>query len=272
MWGLHAFAIVPETGAIDLDGDLTSMEDQYYVRRLHTGSDMWNRTEDRMFVEIVWDPNGSLIDDEIHVGAWMGKVHTEWAFTWNETYIWYHADNMSVVSTSTWQQINATMINSKTGIPNAGYWDIAHMTRNATWADLLEQANKEGWDWIDDNKHEWDWLTFGAQQDYMTSWRDENGTQKAGIGLRYEFAGLSLQNGTTQTHFFVPESVDTIRFVSPGEAFGNLNSTGEMIVPLNATIGFGVAYNNVTGALFPYADDRSMWGWWDGIVYGADYK
>jgi hypothetical protein len=272
MWGLRAFTVVPETGAVDLDGDLSTVGDQYYVRRLHSGYDMWNRTEDRMHVEIIWNPNSSLIDDEIHVSAWMGKVHSEWVFAWNETYVWYFASNASVVSPSAMAQINATLVNSMSGLPNAGYWDIAHMARNATWADLLAKAEEEGWDWVKDNKHEWDWLWFGTQQDYMTSWEDVSGTEKAGIGLRYEFAGLSLHNGTEQTHFFIPENVTSIRLVSPGEAFGNTNATGEMFVPLNATIDFGVAYENVTGTLFPYKEDCSMWGWWDGLVHGNDFN
>jgi hypothetical protein len=272
MWGIRAFTVVPETGAVDLDGDLTTTGDQYFVKRLHMGSDTWNRTEDRMFVELVWDPNASMIDDEIHISAWMGKVHTEWSFTWNETYIWYYASNMSIVNSATMQQINATLMDSETGLPNPGYWDIAHMTRNATWADLLARADKEGWDWIKDNKHEWDWLWFGTQQDYVTAWFDENGTRMAGIGLRYEFAGLSLYNGSEQTHFFVPENVSAIKFVSPGEAFGDMNATGEMVVPLNETISFGVAYENVTGTLFPYKEDRSMWGWWENVIYGADFE
>lgn len=271
MWGIRAFTTVPETGAVDLDGDLTTTSDQYFVRRLHYGSDMSNRTEDRMFVELVWDPNASMIGDEIHIGAWMGKVHTEWSFTWNETYIWYYASNASVVSSATMQQINATLVDSETGLPNPGYWDIAHMAKNETWADLLAEAQKEGWDWIKDNKHEWDWVWFGTQQDYVTAWSDTNGTRTAGIGLRYEFAGLSLHNGTEQTHFFVPENVSAIRFVSPGEDFGNMNATGEMVLPLGEAVTFGVTYENVTGTLFPYKEDRSMWGWWDGVVYGEDF-
>jgi len=271
MWGIQAFSVVPETGAIDLDGDLTTPEDQYFVRRLHSGSDMWNRTEDRMFVEIVWDPNASMMDDEIHIGAWMGKVHTEWGFTWNETYLWYYAVNMSGVNPVTMQMINSTMIDSETGMPNPGYWDIAHMARNNTWADLIAQAEREGWDWIKDNKHEWDWLWFGTEQDYCTAWNDGNGTKTAGIGLRYEFAGLTIFNASEQTHFFVPNDVTSTDFLSPGEGFSNSNATGEIVVPLNATITFGVTYENVTGTLFPFKEDRSMWGWWDGTVYGADF-
>ena len=271
MWGIRAFSVVPESGAVDLDGDLATSGDQYFVRRLHRGSDMWNRTEDRMFIEIIWDPNATMMDDEIHIGAWMGKVHTEWNFMWNETYIWYYADNMSVVNQATMQHINTTLINGETGTPNPGYWDIAHMAKNQTWADLLNRAKKEGWDWIDDNSHEWDWLWFGTQQDYYTAWSDGNNTNAAGIGLRYEFAGLTLYNGSEQTHFFVPEDVVSVNFVTPGEAFGNTNATGNIVVPLNSTVSFGVSYENVTGTLFPFKEDRSMWGWWDGMVHGADF-
>jgi hypothetical protein len=44
-----------------------------------------------------------------------------------------------------------------------------------------------------------------------------------------------------------------------------------MILPLNAAIDFGVAFDNVNGTLFPYSDQRSMWGWWDRPVFGADF-
>ena len=69
----------------------------------------------------------------------------------------------------------------------------------------------------------------------------------------------------------MPKSVGDINFVTPGEAFGNTNATGSMIVPLNATIDFGVTYDSVNGTLFPYSDQRSMWGWWDRPVFGADF-
>jgi len=271
MWGIRAFNIVPDTGAVDLDGDLTTTEDQYFVRRIHAGSDMWNKTEDRMFVELIWDPNASMVDDEMHIGAWMGKVHVSWRFEWNETYFWYYASNMSAVDSATMQQINATLIDSTTGLSNPGYWDIARMAKNSTWADILAQAEREHWDWIKDNTNEWDWIWFGTQQDYVTSWIENNARKMAGIGLRYELAGLFLYNNTEQTHFFMPESVGNITFVTPGGAFGNTNATGEMVVAKNETITFGFACSDVNGTLFPYSEQRSMWGWWDSVIYGADF-
>ncbi len=271
MWGIRAFGIVQDTGAVDLDGDLTTTDDQYFVRRIHEGSDMWNHTENRMFVELIWDPNASMYGDEMHIGAWMGKVHVLWRFEWNETYTWFYASNMSTVNSATMQRINATLINGETGLPNPGYWDIAHMARNSTWADILARAEKEHWDWIEDNTNEWEWIWFGTQQDYMTSWIENNTRQMAGIGLRYELAGLFLYNNTKQTHFFMPKTVGNITFVTPGEAFGNTNDTGEMVVPGNETITFGFTCRDVNGTLFPYSEQRSMWGWWDQTIYGADF-
>jgi hypothetical protein len=271
MWGIRAFDIVPDTGAVDLDGDLSTTDDQYFVRRIHEGSDTENRTINRMWVEIIWDPNASMRDDEIHIFAWMGKMHVSWSSEWSESYIWYYASNMSVVNPTVMQEINATILNSETGLPNPGYWDIAHMVKNVTWADILEQAKKHGWDWIEDQENEWEWIWFGTQQDYVTSWTQENGTQTAAVGVRYEFAGFSLYNGTEQTHFFMPRNIGEISFVTPGEAFGNTNSSDSMVVPLNATISFGVTYEDVNGTLFPFSEQRSMWGWWERPIFGADF-
>src|SRR3990170_3542012 len=191
---------------------------------------------------------------------------------WSESYIWYYASNMTKVNASTMENIRSTVTDNATGNPNPGYWDIAHMVQNQTWADLIAKAKKENWNWITGNTNEWEWLWFGTQQDYMTSWNSGKGVQNAGVGLRYEFAGLSLYNNTEQTHFFMPKNISNISFVTPGNAFGSTNATGNMIVPLNATIDFGVICNNINGTLFPYSDQRSMWGWWDRPVFGADFN
>jgi hypothetical protein len=271
MWGIQAFGVVEDTGAIDLDGDLATTADQYFVRRLNTGSNVRNETVERMWVELVWNPNSSRIGDEVHVGAWMGKLHVTWTSEWSESYIWYYASNMTNVSASEMEKITSTVMDNATKQAKPGYWDIAHMVQNQTWADVIANAKKENWNWIDSNTNEWEWLWFGTQQDYAVNLASGNTAQNVGIGLRYEFAGLSLFNNTEQTHFFMPKNVGKTSFITPGEAFGNTNATGNMIVPLNATIDFGVAYDNVNGTLFPYSDQRSMWGWWDRPVFGADF-
>ncbi len=272
MWGIRTFETVPETGAVDLDGDLSTTEDQYFVRRLHYGSDSWNRTEYRMWVGIIWNPNSTLQGDEVHIGAWTGRLHTAWSSEWSEYYLWYYASNMSGVNTETMRRINNTLLDSDTGIPNPGYWDIAHMAKNSTWEDLLSEAQMQGWDWITDNTNEWEWIWFGFSQDYLTSWFSDNELQEAGVGLRYEFAGLSLFNFTEQTHYFIPETIGNVTFMTPGESFGNRNASDTMLVGPSERVTFGVTYTNVNGTIFPFAGgERSMWGWYDSIVYGADF-
>ena len=179
MWDVRTFATIPDTGAVDLDGDSSTTDDQYFVRRLHYGSDSWNRTEHRMWVEIIWNPNSTMKGDEVHIGAWTGRLHTSWSFEWSEYYLWYYASNMSGVSLETMRLINDTLIDSDTGMPNPGYWEIAHMAKNSTWEDLLLKARMHGWDWIKDNTNEWEWIWFGFSQDYRTSWVDNADLQEA---------------------------------------------------------------------------------------------
>lgn len=283
MWGVRSYEIVSETGALDLDGDLTTNDDQYFVRRIHTGSDEWNRTEDRMHVHIWWDPNASQEGDEIHIGSWMGRIKTRWTFTWNETYYWYHASNMSNVDGETMEEIRAIMIDETSDKPKPGYWEIAQMAQNTTWEDLKAKALREGWDWFEDNTHEWEWIWFGTHQNYRTDYVNEGLVTSAGIGFTYEYAGLMLYNDTNNdtlmqeeetTHFFMPEKVGSISFTSPGEGYGDYNATGTIHLNLTDKLDYGVEFNNINGTLFPFDPlrPRDMWGWWDGMVYGADYE
>jgi len=282
MWGVKAFEIVPETGAVDLDGDLDTKDDQYYVRRIHTGTDEQNRTLDRMWVEVTWEPNVSKPGDEMHIGAWMGKVHNRWRFSWNESYIWYYASNMTIVSPQTMSMIKTTLVNNATGLPNPGYWEISRMAVNMTSDDLLAKAKAEGWTWMGDNSHEWEWMWFGTRQDYRTCWNESGILKSAGIGLQYEYAGMLLYNDTNSdnvmqksetTHFFIPSRVGFVTFMSPGEDFGNFNDTGSLKLNLTDRVNFGVTFTNINGTLFPYNSEkpRDMWGWWGGTVYGADF-
>ncbi len=282
MWGIRAYAIVPETGAVDLDGDLTTTDDQYFVQRISAGTDVSNRTEERMWVELLWEPNATIPGDEMRIGAWMGKVHNKWTFTWNETYIWYYAKNMSTVSNATLTTIQSTLTDPSTGEPKPGYWEISRMAQNTTWEDLKARARREGWDWFVDNTQEWEWMWFGTRQDYATNWNESGVIKDARIGLRYEFAGLLLYNDTNAdnvmaqsetTHFFMPKSVGNVSFKSPGEDYGIFGDAGTLQLGLTDRVNFGVTFSAINGTLFPYDSNkpRDMWGWWGGNVYGADF-
>ena len=283
MWGVKTYGIVPETGAVDLDGDLSTTSDQYYVRGIRTGTDLMNRTEDRMWIELLWNPDATILGDEVHMEGWMGKVHSSWTFTWNETYIWYHASNMSAVNSETLAHINATLVNVETGDPNPGYWEISRMVQNTTSEDLKAKAEKEGWDWIQDDTHEWEWVWFGLRQDYKSQWIEDSLMKTSDVGIQYEYAGLLLYNDTDgdgvmqqgeTTNFFLPSKVNSITFTSPGEDFGNYNPSGSMTVDAYETVNFGVDFEGINGTLFPYdaVNPKDMWGWWDGNIYGADFN
>ncbi len=272
MWGIKAYKTVDTTGALDLGGNSGITNDQYFVRKVHSGTDSKIQTEKRMQVDTIWNPDSTKVGDDIHLNAWMGQLQVKWTSQWNEQYIWYHASDMSPVSAQEMTQIKDVIVNSATQQPNPGYWDIAYMVRNQSWSDVLAQAKANNWDWINSNTNEWNWLWFGTDQNYNVNVMSGNNVNNAGVDLRYEFAGLNLLNGTTQTHYFMPKSVGNITFVTPGQAFGNTNSSGNMLLPLNSKIDFGVAYADVNGTLFPYNSQRSMWGWWDRPIFGSDFN
>jgi hypothetical protein len=69
----------------------------------------------------------------------------------------------------------------------------------------------------------------------------------------------------------MPKSVGNVTFVTPGHAFGNMDASGSMVLPLNANIDFGVAYTDVSGTLFPRMLNV-QWGWWDRPIYGQDFN
>ena len=166
MWGIKAYKTVESTGAIDIDGDTTTINDQYFVRKVHSGTDTQIQTEKRMQVDTIWNPDSAKVGDEIHLNAWMGQLQVRWTSQWNEQYIWYHASDMTDVSTQEMTQIKDIIVNNETQKANPGYWDIAYMVRNQSWADVLAQAKANNWDWINSNTNEWNWLWFGTDQNY----------------------------------------------------------------------------------------------------------
>jgi hypothetical protein len=102
-----------------------------------------------MWVDLNWNPNSSRTGNQVHVGAWMGKLHVSWTTQWDESYIWFHASDMSGVNSQEMGQIRNTVVNAATGQANPGYWDIGYMVNNQTWADVLAKQNPN-WNWIND--------------------------------------------------------------------------------------------------------------------------
>ena len=184
MWGIKAYKTVDATGAIDIDGDPATTNDQYFVRKVHSGTDTQVQTEKRMQVDTIWNPNSAKVGDEIHLKAWMGQLQVRWTSQWNEQYIWYHASDMTDVGSQEMNQIKDVIVNSGTQKANPGYWDIAYMVRNESWADVLAQAEANKWDWINSNTNEWNWLWFGTDQNYNVNVISGNNMANGGVDLR----------------------------------------------------------------------------------------
>lgn len=277
LWGYRKWTINPETGALDLDGDLSTTDDQFYVKRVYEGEFGWNETRQGLDVSIVYDPNPVVPGDELSVNAWMGiAVNTYWN-RWNETYYWFYT-NMTPVSPETMTWINETLWDAERGAPKPGYWDIARMARNMTWEDYLEKARREGWDWVTEEVT-WTWLWFGFEQSYWVSAGENETFRSYYVDLRYEYAGMFIYNDTDgdmimgeeeATHYFIPDAVGNVTFITPGEAFGIYNETGTLVLPINESIEFGVSYLDINGTMFPFG--RSYYAWYGEDVYGTDLR
>jgi len=277
LWGYRKWTVDPETGALDLDGDLSTTDDQFYVKRVYVGEFGWNETRRGLDVGIVYDPNPVVPGDELFVNAWMGIATNTYWNRWNETFYWYYT-NMTPVSPETMAWINETLWDTARNAPKPGYWDIARMARNMTWEDYLEKARREGWDWVTEEVT-WTWLWFGFQQSYWVSAGENETFRSYHVDLRYEYAGMFIYNDTNsnlimdegeETHYFIPNAIGNVTFLTPGEAFGEYNETGMLILPVNESIEFGVSYLDINGTMFPFG--RSYYAWYSEDVYGTDLQ
>jgi hypothetical protein len=279
---------VNEDGALDLDGNLETTNDQYFVKRVHNWHDEMTRHDNSMHVGIMFDPTAHEDwhpdGDEFFSGNWMGLITESLTYTWNETFHWYHTDmtaidslEMAAIQDLVWQDIVDE-------IPAPGYHNIAWMTLNRSWDDLMNE-----WWWLEDNTWEWSWFGFGTEQDFNLAMDEES---MIWARFRSEFAGLLLfiddvtingGNGVPDfdvsdgfvdtsevTHFFLIEDVDRIDFVYP---FNSIEDYGEEILivhqQFNEVIDFGVRIYDVNGTLFPVhtGTGAGIKGCWD--YYGS---
>lgn len=288
LWGVQLFTVDPETGALDLDGDLSTKDDQYYVKHVYWAESKWHETVDSMDVFMLWEPNSTIPFNELQIHSWMGRGRFSWEYKWNETFYWYHASDFSLLNSSEMEDVYNTVWDNETNQARPGYWDIGWMARNMTWEDIIAEAQAKGWDWITDNNVTWTWFWFGISEGYYGSWLDEYGNvQSAWIDLRYEYAGMFIYNDSDgdgimdvsldnpseneATHYFVPTSVGSIVFTSPGAAFGNSDPHGTMRLPFNASVTFGAEYIDINGTVVPFMG-YSYWDWWGGVPTGDDFK
>jgi len=77
---------VTEEGAIDLDGNLFTLEDQYFVKRTGFWEDWGNITVNGMMVGVGFDPSPGEAGDEFWSSNWMGVVEQNIWFNANEAF------------------------------------------------------------------------------------------------------------------------------------------------------------------------------------------
>jgi len=266
-WG-RRWTVAPN-GALDLDGDLSTTDDQYFVKRVWSLDANTSKSWKILFVNITWDPTPGVPGDELRTFAWTGTVHHVWNVSWSENFIWYYAENKTVVSAETMQEINGTIWDTVEGRPRPGYWALAPLTRNTT----SEEYRGRRW-WLNTSRFEWTWFRFAILQTYKTAISENTisratlKTSYAGLLLYDDFDGngaatFNITNGIPMayevSHIFLINNVDNVVFKRP---FDSTNSSGKVTVPDNETVSFGVTLEGVSGVLYPTRIGRRLRSVW----------
>ncbi len=275
MWDINTWTIDDATGALDLDGDLSTTNDQFYVKKEFNSVDNYNVTEDYLQVSIMWEPDNTTIGDEFYVDSYTGLVTVNWSYYWEDNYYWYNATSGELLTPAEFNTyVNSTIFDGM-GNPKPGYWGISWMAQNFTSDDLKQKALEEGWAWAIDDSQEWSWIWWQMSEHYGSEM--PNGTYVS-VDVWYEYAGMFAWNDTNNndimdfnptdltnseaTHYWLPTSFEGVTFTTP-----NSSLTGDAIWDVNASIPFGVMFNNVSGTAFPFGS-YSYWDWYTGSLSG----
>ena len=285
MWDIDIWTTNTETGAVDLDGNLATTDDQYFVKEMHSSTDYYNITQEYLDVMITWEPNSTRYNDEFYLHSYTGMVTFNWTTEWEDLYIWTKASTGETLTTAEFDAIKDLLFDDW-GNSKPGYWGISWMARNFTSDDLKQQALEQGWDWVEGNSREWSWLWWQLDEHYGTEVSNGTYSELMDINLAYEYAGMFAwedEDGddfmdvssealgeAEMSHYWMPVDVQSVSFVTPGEGFGNYNATDTIYVGVNDTVDFGVTFTNVSGMVFPFGE-YSYWDWYDGQYYGSDF-
>jgi hypothetical protein len=263
---------VTQDGAIDLDGNIYTVNDQYYVKRTGYWEDWGNITVSGMFVALGFDPTPGNNGDEFWSENWMGVLEQEMWFTANETFYWYHTD-MTPVDASEMIEIQETLwADMNNDIPIPGYEYVSWMSKNRT----LDISQIPG---LEDGKWTSTWFAWGTRQ---TFWVGISETQATLARFRAEYAGLlifndgigptdsapdfSIVNGQVMTdevtHLVLIDEVASVELRRPFEA---TNDTGNVQVRPDTMIDFGISIYDVNVTIYPLRVEHSsaLRGAWD---------
>ncbi len=257
--------VVTSSGAIDLDGNVFTTEDQYFIKRTGYWHDWGNTSVDKMEVLVGFDPSPNRNGDEFISANWMGILEFELEFEANETFYWYHTD-MSPVTQSELDEIRGLLWADpvdELAVPEYKY--VAWMTENRT-IDLSEITG------LPSNTWENTWFFWGTHQSFMVSVSESS---RLAAHFRAQYAGLLIFNddplGVSPmapdfyfedgqlvtdevTHLILIDSVGSIEFRQP---FGATNGSGEVIVSPDREVAFGVSIYDVSVTIYPLQIENS---------------
>lgn len=272
-WEEPVWSVTPE-GAIDLDGNEFTTDDQYYVKRTARWQDTGNITVDAMGVVLVFDPTPGRNGDEFWSESWMGVAKMVMEYQASEEFYWYHASNVSLVDSETMDEIKDTLwAYEDPDIPAPGYEMISWMSKNRT--DI--HTNIPG---LESGVWENTWFAWGTRQ---TFWVTKSEAQVELARFRASYAGLLLFNdieGSASedapdfrivegqvvtdevTHFVLIEDVESVEFRQP---FGATNGSGSVTVDPETPVEFGISIYNVDVTIYPLQirDSDGIRGAWD---------
>ncbi|TFG32482.1 hypothetical protein EU527_10020 [Candidatus Thorarchaeota archaeon] len=264
--------VVTDNGAIDLDGNIFTEDDQYFILRTGYWDHWGNITVNGMRVGVGFDPSPGQPGDEFWSENWMGVVKQEIWFTTNETFYWYHTDG-SPVSPIEMVEIQSTLwADIDNDIPLPGYEYVSWLSKNRT----LDLSTIPG---IEQGRWTSTWFAWGTTQNF---WVSIAGDQATLAHFKAEYAGLLIFNdgiGPSEsapdfsivrgqvvteevTHLVLIDDVESVELRRP---FGATNSSGDVIVDPDTEVRFGVTVSNVDVTIYPLQVEHSsaLRGAWD---------
>jgi hypothetical protein len=264
---------VTDDGAIDLDGNVYTNDDQYYILRTGYWRDWGNFTIDGMRVAVGFDPSPGRNGDEFWSANWMGVVEQNIWFEANETFYWYKASDGTPVSSVEMLEIQDLLwADFDEDIPTPGYEYVSWLSKNRT----LDTSLVSG---LEDGHWSTTWFAWGTTQSFFVSVSD---TQASVAHFRAEYAGLlifndgigpvdgapdfSIEDGQVTsdevTHLVLIDSVESVELRRP---FGSTDSSGEVLVSPDTEVSFGVTIRDLNVTIYPLQVEHSaaLRGAWD---------
>jgi hypothetical protein len=251
---------VTDNGAIDLDGNTYTTEDQYFIKRTGYWRDWGNVTAEAMEVTIAFEPNPDESGDEFWSYSWMGVVEMIMEFEANETFYWFKADTMKPVSPSEMEDIRDTMwADESEDLPKPGYEYTAWMSKNRT-IDLSRIPELDAGVWKNT------WFAWGTTQTFYVATSE---AQTTFARFRAEYAGMLIfddletedspdapdfafeETGVQSsevTHLALIDSIGDLEIRKP---FDSSEDNGEEQVDPETEIDFGISIYDVNVTIYP---------------------